>query len=280
MEEAYSALDNYAKLYHEKGKEVADAWAQMVYDVDTTGEDFFGAQKALTNKIDDLWKDTPQNMAQGFGQGVKYYFGGGGGGVIGLLNDAGKGIADAFRKVLGINSPSTVFAEIGKNIVQGLKNGFSNAWNSFASAVKSSVSSIVQTITTSISSAVQNAWSKIESMVSKAKSTLSNIVSSVSSKVSSVVSSVKSSVRLYASGGYPTEGQLFVARESGPELVGNISGRTAVATNDDILEGIRQGVYEAVSAAIGSGYGSQDVRVYLDGREIRASQRRLDRALG
>ena len=278
--EAYSALDNYAKLYHEKGKEVADAWAQMVYDVDTTGEDFFGAQKALTNKIDDLWKDTPQNMAQGFGQGVKYYFGGGGGGVIGLLNDAGKGIADAFRKVLGINSPSTVFAGIGKNIVEGLKNGFSNAWNSFASAVKSSVNSIVSTITNSISSAVQSAWSKVESMVSKAKSTLSNIVSSVSSKVSSVVSSVKSSLRLYASGGYPKSGQLFVAREAGPELVGNIGGQTAVASNDDILEGIRQGVYEAVSAAMSGNYGSQEFKLYLDGREIRTSLRRLDRAVG
>ena len=279
--EAYNALNNYAKLYHEKGKEVADAWAQMVYDVDTTGEDFFGAQKALTNKIDDLWKDTPQNMAQGFGQGVKYYFGGGGGGgIIGLLKDAGNNIINTFSNVLGIHSPSTVFAEIGKNLVNGLKNGFSSAWSSFASAVKSSVSSVVSTITSSISNAVQSAWSKVESMVSKAKSTLSNIVSSVSSKVSSVVSSVKSSLRLYASGGYPDQGQLFIARESGPELVGNISGRTAVASNDDILEGIRQGVYDAVSAAMSGSYGCQDVRVYLDGREIRASQRRLDRAVG
>jgi hypothetical protein len=86
----------------------------------------------------------------------------------------------------------------------------------------------------------------------------------------------------YASGGYPDQGQLFWARENGAgaELVGTIGGQTAVASNDDILEGIRQGVYEAVSAAMGGGYGSQDIRVYLDGREIRASQRRLDRAVG
>jgi len=278
--EAYTALNNYAKLYHEKGKEVADAWAQMVYDIDTTGEDFFGAQKALTNKIDDLWADTPQNMAQGFGQGVKYYFGGGGGGVIGLLSDAGKGIADAFRRVLGINSPSTVFEGFGKNIVEGLNRGFKNTWNSFASNVKSLVSSVVSTISNSISNAVSNAWNQVQSMVSKAKSTLSSITSTVSSKVSSVVSSVKSSLRLYADGGYPIQGQLFVARESGPELVGSIGSRTAVASNDDILEGIRQGVYEAVSAAMSGNFGSQDIKLYLDGREIRASLRRLDRAVG
>ena len=283
--EAYSALDNYAKLYHEKGKEVADAWAKMVYDVDTTGEDFFGAQKALTNKISDLWEDTPQNMAQGFGQGIKYYFGGGGGGgLFGLLNDAGNGIINAFKNVLGIHSPSTVFAEMGKNLVEGLKNGFSSAWNSFASSVKQLVNSVVQTISSGISSAVQNAWSSITSMVSSAKSTLSTIASNVSSAVSSAVSTVKSYVtpKRYATGGYPTEGQLFYARESGagPELVGQIGSRTAVASNDDILDGIRQGVYEAVSAAMSGNFGSQDIRLYLDGREIRTSLRRLDRAVG
>ena len=88
--------------------------------------------------------------------------------------------------------------------------------------------------------------------------------------------------RWEANGGYPDQGQLFWARENGAgaELVGTIGGQTAVASNDDILEGIRQGVYEAVSAAMGGGYGSQDIRVYIDGREIRASQRRLDRAVG
>ena len=282
--EAYSALNNYAKLYHEKGKEVADAWAKMVYDVDTTGEDFYGAHKALTNKIDDLWADTPQNMAQGFGQGLKYYFGGGGGGLVGLLNDAGNGIINTFRNILGIHSPSTVFAEMGKNLVDGLKQGFQSAWSSFASSVNQLVRNIVQTISSAISGAVQNAWSSITSMVSNARSTLSSIASSVSSTVSNAVTSVKNFVtgKRYASGGYPDQGQLFWARENGAgaELVGTIGGQTAVASNDDILEGIRQGVYEAVSAAMGGGYGSQDIRVYLDGREIRASQRRLDRAVG
>lgn len=84
----------------------------------------------------------------------------------------------------------------------------------------------------------------------------------------------------FASGGFPTEGQLFLANEgSAPEMVGTMGGRTAVATNGDIVEGIRQGVYEAVSAANG---GDKDVqvRVYLDSREIKAGQQRLNRAWG
>lgn len=86
---------------------------------------------------------------------------------------------------------------------------------------------------------------------------------------------------LFASGGYPSEGEIFVARERGPEMVGTIGGRTAVANNDQIVEGIRQGVYDAVSAAMANNGTSEPVvRVYLDSREIRSGQKRLDRALG
>jgi hypothetical protein len=85
----------------------------------------------------------------------------------------------------------------------------------------------------------------------------------------------------FASGGFPSEGQLFVAREAGPEMVGTIGGHTAVANNDQIVEGIRQGVYEAVAAAFSQRSGSEtSVKVYLDGKEIRNSQKQYERALG
>ena len=51
----------------------------------------------------------------------------------------------------------------------------------------------------------------------------------------------------YAGGGFPDTGSLFVAREAGPEMVGTIGGRTAVANNDDIVAGIAQGVASAQS---------------------------------
>lgn len=46
----------------------------------------------------------------------------------------------------------------------------------------------------------------------------------------------------YAQGGFPPTGQMFIAREAGPEMVGSIGGRTAVANNDQIVEGISAGV--------------------------------------
>ena len=84
----------------------------------------------------------------------------------------------------------------------------------------------------------------------------------------------------YASGGWPSTGEIFVANEAGPEMVGTIGGRTAVATNNDIVEAIRQGVYDAVVAGNSGNGGDVKVQVYLDSREIKAGQQRLARAMG
>lgn len=50
----------------------------------------------------------------------------------------------------------------------------------------------------------------------------------------------------FANGGFPDAGQLFIAREAGAEMVGSLSGHTAVANNDQIVEGIREGVEAAM----------------------------------
>jgi phage-related protein len=50
----------------------------------------------------------------------------------------------------------------------------------------------------------------------------------------------------FASGGYPMSGSLFIAHEAGPELVGTIGRRTAVASNNEIT-GIADAVYSTGS---------------------------------
>lgn len=77
----------------------------------------------------------------------------------------------------------------------------------------------------------------------------------------------------YAQGGFPSMGEMFIAREAGPEMVGSIGGRTAVVNNDQIVEAVSRGVYEAVASAMGSyagGQSDQAISVYLDGKQITA----------
>lgn len=84
---------------------------------------------------------------------------------------------------------------------------------------------------------------------------------------------------LRAGGGFVGEGEMFIAREAGPELVGTIGGRTAVANNDQIVAAVSAGVAAAVSSVIGDA-NDRPIRVYIDGKEIRQSQRHLERAWG
>ena len=74
----------------------------------------------------------------------------------------------------------------------------------------------------------------------------------------------------YAQGGFPNEGQLFIARESGagPELVGNIGSRTAVANNEQIVSAISQGVYQAVVRANAQGNGSTTVEAKVNDKVL------------
>lgn len=78
----------------------------------------------------------------------------------------------------------------------------------------------------------------------------------------------KLSVSWYANGGFPTEGEMFVAREAGPEMVGSIGGRTAVANNDQIVESVSRGVYQAVVSAMGSSNGNQVVEAKVNDKVL------------
>lgn len=75
----------------------------------------------------------------------------------------------------------------------------------------------------------------------------------------------------YATGGFPDTGQMFIAREAGPELVGRIGRRTAVANNDQIVQGIASAVRSAMAGANnpnGGGTTRITVQNVLNGKAI------------
>lgn len=78
-------------------------------------------------------------------------------------------------------------------------------------------------------------------------------------------------IDLRAGGGFPDTGQMFIAREAGPELVGRIGRRTAVANNDQIVQGIASAVRSAMSGVNSPGAGGTTritVQNVLNGKAI------------
>lgn len=78
-------------------------------------------------------------------------------------------------------------------------------------------------------------------------------------------------IGMYANGGFPNEGQLFVANEKGAELVGNIGGRTAVANNDMIVSAIENASYRGFTRAMKENPTNNTNKLIIEGRNINNS---------
>ena len=72
--------------------------------------------------------------------------------------------------------------------------------------------------------------------------------------------------RARAAGGFPDVGEMFIAREAGPEMVGRIGNRTAVANNDQITTSITNALLEALSGISLGGAGTTVVNI--GGRKV------------
>lgn len=88
----------------------------------------------------------------------------------------------------------------------------------------------------------------------------------------------KLATQFRANGGFVDTGQMFIAREAGPEMVGTINGKTAVANNEQITQGIKQAVVEGMSQVFaGANFNQQqngNIVVQIDGQEVfRTTQR-------
>lgn len=81
----------------------------------------------------------------------------------------------------------------------------------------------------------------------------------------------------FADGGFPTMGQLFVAREAGPELVGTIGGRNAVANNGQIIAGIQAGVTNAMNGVLRANSSGSDKDTVEQNRLLREQNRLLQK---
>lgn len=165
--------------------------------------------------------------------------------LVDFIQNFCKQIIDKVKEVFGIHSPSTVFSDIGKNLIEGLKAGISGAWQSFS---------------TFISNKLDGFKKLFKDFAGQVGGFFSDIWTGATGAISTVWTTVTTGTRAsraqritaHANGGSIAGGQLFIANENGtPEMIGKISGsnKTNVANNQMITDAIFEAVYNAIAEA-------------------------------
>ena len=191
--------------------------------------------------------------------------------LVSALSSIWKSVRKVFADVSGFfrEKFSAAYSAV-KNVFSGLTGFFSNLW--------AKIKKIFTNIGTSIGNGIAGAFKTVvNSVISFAQNTINGFIRAINgaigmiNKLPGVSIGTISTVSLprLASGGLVDAGQLFVAREAGPELVGTFGVKTAVMNNSQIVEAVSRGVFEAVRAASGGEKGcTLHIVNKLDGREI------------
>ena len=87
--------------------------------------------------------------------------------------DGAKVLVNAVKDLLGIHSPSTVFADIGKNLVLGMLNGISGIWGRITDFFSSSLNTIKQKFSDT------DTWNSVKNSVSGAFASIRDSAASI-----------------------------------------------------------------------------------------------------
>lgn len=177
-----------------------------------------------------------------------------------------KPLGDFFSTIWnGLTDGLVTAWEFIKNIFKGIGDWFSDLGGGIANVFKSLINKLIDGIN-SVMSAPFNAINEVLNGIKN--------ISILGAKPFDWISTVSvPQIPKLAEGGIVDYGQLFVAREAGPELVGGFGNKTGVINNEQIVEAVSAGVAEAVAQVMsqvdfGGRDGEKNINVFLDGRQI------------
>jgi hypothetical protein len=152
-------------------------------------------------------------------------------------------MSKAVDKFFNGNKTATLNANVNNNIKQATLDSINNAFKVTNKTVKLTATLSASSATTSF----VHDWADLKSKTVELKAQLNTAAQTAwNSAVGTINRMFNLKIpQLKAEGGYVDSGQLFIAREAGPEMVGTMGGSTAVANNDQIVQGIQAGVAQA-----------------------------------
>lgn len=344
---------------------ITDGVILIVQNWDSICEWFKEAIDNTTQFFSDLttlWEENGGYITEGLFDGMSNPFDD----ITGWLRDnIFDPLIEGFCSLFGIHSPSTVMAEQGGFLAEGVLNGFAEGWKVFSSFLTEGLNSIKSELTEAwkncraetskkwsditgsfsgklsemktaayqkfngirntcseilsnmgfdmdsategitgkaiagfdvmkqgVSDIFSNMWTDIKGWVNSIIAVINSLITGVASGINTIIRALNKlsftipewlkhvpgasvfagkkfgfsigevsapQIPYLADGGVVRAGQVFVARESGAELVANMGNKTAVMNNDQIVEAVSQGVYRAVTVAMREGGSKQSM---------------------
>ncbi len=154
--------------------------------------------------------------------------------------------------------------EVGKKFVTGFVEGIKSEYSSLSNAIKSVLGDALSSKT------AQSYGKDFGKQIASGIST--GLKNATFPKLKGILNTTSTGATItfkaYAEGGFPDTGEAFIARENGPELIGRIGNKSTVANNDQIIEGIRQGVAAGVSEAMPNQQQKNPTNIYIGNRKV------------
>lgn len=169
-------------------------------------------------------------------------------GIFTNLKDAGSKLVTGFSVGMVAETPKLTAAFNDILAAQNtFANRFLNGWTSLWSSVSISFAGYWNNVLGNMATGLNSIVYATNTIISAVNALMRTI--GYTGGISAIPAV---SIPRYADGGFVDQGQLFIAREAGAEMVGSIGRRTAVANNDQIVEGIatatREGNEDLINA--------------------------------
>mgnify|MGYP005958246431 CR=1 FL=1 len=162
-------------------------------------------------------------------------------GIFTNLKDAGSKLVTGFSVGMVVETPKLTAAFNDILAAQNtFANRFLNGWTSLWSSVSVSFAGYWNNVLGNMTIGLNSIVYATNTIISAVNALMRTI--GYTGGISAIPTV---SIPRYADGGFVDQGQLFIAREAGAEMVGSIGRRTTVANNDQIVDGITYGVREA-----------------------------------
>lgn len=172
-----------------------------------------------------------------------------------ILNGFSKNVQntwDAIKRIFGgiTDFISGIFTGNWEKAWNGVKDIFGGIWDAISSGIKAPINVIIGAINGLIKGAVSGVNSVIKCLNKLSFDIPDWVPGFGGKKFGFDIPRVSApQIPYLASGGFPKVGQLFVANEKGPEMLGRMGNRNVVANNNQIVSGIAAGVQSAVAGA-------------------------------